>query len=96
MSVEADADRVLASEPGKAQALIAEVWSIDCSRVNIAGITQWQKKHRDVRVTMIAMDSLDDNAALAQALATMHLRPHAAAIRECEIDTGEVAPRARS
>jgi|ERR1700754_723703 len=70
----ADVGRVLATETGKAQ--IVEIWSLDCSycRENVARIAQWQQKHRDVRVTMIAMDTLDDNAeALAQALATMQL-----------------------
>jgi hypothetical protein len=74
--VAADAGRVFAPESGKAQ--IVEIWSLDCSycRENVARIVQWQQKHRDVRVTMIAMDALDDNAeALTQALATMQLPP---------------------
>jgi thiol-disulfide isomerase/thioredoxin len=72
--VAADVGRVLAADAGRAQ--IVEIWSLDCSycRENVARIAQWQQKHRDVRVTMIAMDSLDDNAeALAQALGTMQV-----------------------
>ncbi|GAB7525769.1 thioredoxin domain-containing protein [Paraburkholderia sp. 2C] len=83
--VAADVARVLAAETGKAQ--IVEIWSLDCSycRENVARIAQWQQKHRDVRVTMIAMDSLDDNAAaLAQALATMQLPPQVAQYANAE------------
>ncbi|QYD69914.1 TlpA family protein disulfide reductase [Paraburkholderia edwinii] len=83
--VAADVGRVLAPEPGKAQ--IVEIWSLDCSycRENVARIMQWQRNHRDVRVTMIAMDALDDNAeALAQALATMHLSPQVAQYANAE------------
>jgi thiol-disulfide isomerase/thioredoxin len=83
--VAADVGRVLAAETGKAQ--IVEIWSLDCSycRENVARITQWQQKHRDVRVTMIAMDALDDNAeALTQALATMQLPPQVAQYANAE------------
>jgi protein-disulfide isomerase len=81
----ADVARVLAAETGKAQ--IVEIWSLDCSycRENVARIAQWQLKHRDVRVTMIAMDSLDDNTeALSQALAAMELPPQVAQYANAE------------
>jgi DNA polymerase III psi subunit len=71
-----DVAAVLAASPGKPQ--IVEIWSLDCSycRENTARIVEWQKKHRDVRLTMIAMDSIDDNAAaLSQVLATLPLPP---------------------
>jgi thiol-disulfide isomerase/thioredoxin len=83
--VAADVGRVLAAERGKAQ--IVEIWSLDCSycRENVARIAQWQQKHRDVHVTMIAMDSLDDNAeALSQALAAMQLPPQVAQYANAE------------
>jgi protein-disulfide isomerase len=83
--VAADVGRVLAPESGKAQ--IVEIWSLDCSycRENVARIMQWQQKHRDVRVTMVAMDALDDNAeALTQALATMQLSPQVAQYANAE------------
>jgi thiol-disulfide isomerase/thioredoxin len=71
-----DVDAVLAASEGRPQ--IVEIWSLDCSycRENTARIVEWQKKHRDVRLTMIAMDSIDDNAAaLSQVLATLPLPP---------------------
>ncbi|CAB3766388.1 TlpA family protein disulfide reductase [Paraburkholderia solisilvae] len=83
--VAADVGRVFASRQGETQ--IVEIWSLDCSycRENVARIAQWQKRHRDVRLTMIAMDSLDDNAAaLTQALATMQLPPQVAQYANAE------------
>ena len=71
-----DVDAVLAASQGRPQ--IVEIWSLDCSycRENTALIVEWQKTHRDVRLTMIAMDSIDDNAAaLSQVLATLPLPP---------------------
>lgn len=69
-----DVEAVLAASQGKPQ--IVEIWSLDCSycRENTARIAEWQKKHRDVRLTMIAMDPIDDNAAaLSQVLASLPL-----------------------
>jgi hypothetical protein len=83
--VAADVERMLAAEPG--QARIVGIWSLDCSycRENIGRIAKWQKKHREARVTMIAMDSLDDNEpALTQVLAAMPLPPQAAQYANAE------------
>lgn len=71
-----DVEAVLAASQGKPQ--IVEIWSLDCSycRENTARIVEWQKQHRDVRLTMIAMDPIDDNAAaLSQVLASLALPP---------------------
>jgi thiol-disulfide isomerase/thioredoxin len=71
-----DVEPMLAASQGKPQ--IVEIWSLDCSycRENMARIVEWQKRHRDVRLTMIAMDPIDDNAAaLMQVLASMPLPP---------------------
>ena len=65
----AEVEAVLSASQGKPQ--IVEIWSLDCSycRENTAHIVEWQKTHRDVRLTMIAMDAIDDNAAaLSQVL----------------------------
>jgi hypothetical protein len=75
----ADVGRVLAAGLGRPH--IVAIWSLDCGycRENTARITAWQKQHRDVRLTLIAMDSLDDNAAaLSQALAAWPLPPQTA------------------
>jgi DNA polymerase III psi subunit len=75
----ADVGHMLAQTPGKPQ--IVEIWSLDCSycRENVERIVAWQTKHPDVRLTMVAMDSFDDNAPmLEQVLATMQLPPHTA------------------
>jgi hypothetical protein len=80
-----DVEAVLAASQGKAQ--IVEIWSLDCSycRENTARIVEWQKKHRDVRLTMIAMDPIDDNAAvLSQVLATLPLPPQTALYANAE------------
>jgi hypothetical protein len=80
-----DVDAVLATSQGRPQ--IVEIWSLDCSycRENTARIVEWQKKHRDVRLTMIAMDSIDDNAAaLSQVLATLPLPPQTALYANAE------------
>ena len=80
-----DVDVVLAASQGRPQ--IVEIWSLDCSycRENTARIVEWQKKHRDVRLTMIAMDSIDDNAAaLSQVLATLPLPPQTALYANAE------------
>ncbi|MBP0591458.1 TlpA family protein disulfide reductase [Paraburkholderia sp. LEh10] len=69
-----EVEAVLAASRGRPQ--IVEIWSLDCSycRENTARIVEWQNKHRDVRLTMIAMDSIDDNsAALSQVLASLPL-----------------------
>ncbi|MBN3766732.1 TlpA family protein disulfide reductase [Burkholderia sp. Ac-20365] len=81
----ADVDAVLAGSQGKPQ--IVEIWSLDCSycRENTARIVEWQKKHRGVRLTMIAMDPIDDNAqALSQVLATLPLAPQTALYANAE------------
>jgi thiol-disulfide isomerase/thioredoxin len=68
----ADVPHVLAESGGRP--LIVEIWSLDCGycRENMARIVEWRKTHRDVRLAMIAMDPIDDNAAaLAQVLATL-------------------------
>jgi thiol-disulfide isomerase/thioredoxin len=80
-----DVDAVLAASQGRPQ--IVEIWSLDCSycRENTARIVEWQKKHRDVRLTMIAMDPIDDNAAvLSQVLATLPLPPQTALYANAE------------
>jgi hypothetical protein len=80
-----DVAAVLAASPGKPQ--IVEIWSLDCSycRENTAQIVEWQKTHRDVRLTMIAMDPIDDNAAaLSQVLATLQMPPHTALYANAE------------
>ena len=80
-----DVEAVLAASQGKPQ--IVEIWSLDCSycRENTARIAEWQKKHRDVRLTMIAMDPIDDNAAaLSQVLASLPLPPQTALYANAE------------
>ncbi|MEM5345127.1 TlpA family protein disulfide reductase [Paraburkholderia azotifigens] len=75
----AEVEAVLSASQGKPQ--IVEIWSLDCSycRENTARVAEWQKKHRDVRLTMIAMDPIDDNAAaLSQVLASLPLPPQTA------------------
>src|SRR5258707_13309185 len=81
----ADVPRVFASASG--HSLIVEIWSLDCSycRENTARIVEWQKKRRDVRMTMIAMDPIDDAAAtLAQVLATLPVTPEVAQYANAE------------
>ncbi|HWT34723.1 MAG TPA: TlpA family protein disulfide reductase [Paraburkholderia sp.] len=80
-----EVETVLAGSPGKAQ--IVEIWSLDCSycRENAARIVEWQKKHRDVRLTMIAMDPVDENAAaLSHVLASLPLPPQTALYANAE------------
>ncbi len=80
-----DVEPMLAASQGKPQ--IVEIWSLDCSycRENTARIVEWQKRHRDVRLTMIAMDPIDDNAAaLTQVLASMPLPPQTALYANAE------------
>jgi len=80
-----DVEAVLAASQGKPQ--IVEIWSLDCSycRENTARIAEWQKKHRDVGLTMIAMDPIDDNAAaLSQVLASLPLPPQTALYANAE------------
>ncbi|HEF4738922.1 TlpA family protein disulfide reductase [Burkholderia multivorans] len=67
--------------------LAVEIWSLDCGycRENAAHLVAWQRRHPDVRVAMIAMDSYDDNrAALEQALAQMNLPPQIAQYANAE------------
>jgi hypothetical protein len=80
-----DVDALFAASQGTAQ--IVEIWSLDCSycRENTARIGEWQKKHPDVRLTMIAMDPIDDNAAaLSQVLASLPLPPQTALYANAE------------
>ena len=80
-----DVEAVLTASQGKPQ--IVEIWSLDCSycRENTARIAEWQKTHRDVRLTMIAMDPIDDNAAaLSQVLASLPLPPQTALYANAE------------
>jgi len=81
----ADVNALFAAPQGKPQ--IVEIWSLDCSycRANAARIVEWQKRHRDVRLTMIAMDPIDDNAAaLSQVLASLPLPPQTALYANAE------------
>ncbi|SEJ62544.1 TlpA family protein disulfide reductase [Paraburkholderia diazotrophica] len=81
----ADVNALFAASRGKPQ--IVEIWSLDCSycRENTARIVEWQKKHRDVRLTMIAMDPIDDNTtALSQVLASLPLPPQTALYANAE------------
>jgi thiol-disulfide isomerase/thioredoxin len=81
----ADVPRMLAASNG--HPLIVEIWSLDCGycRENTARIVEWRKEHRDVRLTMIAMDPIDDNAAaLGQVLATLPVTPDVAQYANAE------------
>ncbi|MPW19036.1 TlpA family protein disulfide reductase [Paraburkholderia sp. CNPSo 3157] len=81
----AELNALFAASQGKPQ--IVEIWSLDCSycRENAARIVEWQKQHRNVRLTMIAMDPIDDNAAaLSQVLASLPLPPHTALYANAE------------
>lgn len=80
-----EVNAVFGASQGKPQ--IVEIWSLDCSycRENTARIVEWQKKHRDVRLTMVAMDSIDDDAAaLSQVLASLPLSPQTALYANAE------------
>ncbi|SIT48526.1 conserved exported hypothetical protein [Paraburkholderia piptadeniae] len=80
-----EVNALFAASQGKPQ--IVEIWSLDCGycRENAARIVEWQKKHRDVRLTMIAMDTIDDNAAaLLQVLASLPLPPQTALYANAE------------
>ncbi|MBN3757881.1 TlpA family protein disulfide reductase [Paraburkholderia sp. Tr-20389] len=80
-----EVDAVLGASQGKPQ--IVEIWSLDCGycRENTARIVEWQKKHRDVRLTMVAMDPIDENAAaLSQVLASLPLPSHTALYANAE------------
>ncbi|WP_323118473.1 TlpA disulfide reductase family protein [Burkholderia alba] len=61
---------------GHGAPLLVEVWSLDCGycRENAAHLVAWQRQHPQVRLAMVAMDAIDDNASmLTQALAQMQL-----------------------
>ncbi|KVC66326.1 TlpA family protein disulfide reductase [Burkholderia stagnalis] len=67
--------------------LVVEIWSLDCGycRENAAHLVEWQRRHPEVRIAMVAMDAYDENgAAIGQALAQMNLPPHVAQYANAE------------
>ncbi|MDN7672249.1 TlpA disulfide reductase family protein [Burkholderia oklahomensis] len=61
---------------GRGAPLVVEIWSLDCGycRENAAHLVEWQRRHPQVRVALVALDSLDEHARqLADALAQMKL-----------------------
>ncbi|AGK47392.1 MULTISPECIES: hypothetical protein [Burkholderia] len=61
---------------GSGAPLVVEVWSLDCGycRENAVHLVEWQRRHPQVRIALVALDSLDEHAqALAGALAQMQL-----------------------
>lgn len=61
---------------GSGAPLVVEVWSLDCGycRENAAHLVEWQRRHLQVRVALVALDSLDEHGQeLAGALEQMKL-----------------------
>ncbi|KGR98098.1 MULTISPECIES: TlpA family protein disulfide reductase [Burkholderia] len=64
---------------GRGAPLVVEVWSLDCGycRENAAHLVEWQRRHPQVRIALVALDSLDEHAPqLAGAFAQMKLPPN--------------------
>ncbi|AOJ02603.1 MULTISPECIES: TlpA family protein disulfide reductase [Burkholderia] len=61
---------------GRGAPLVVEVWSLDCGycRENVAHLVEWQRRHPQVRIALVSLDSLDEHARqLVDALAQMKL-----------------------
>ncbi|ABC38008.1 TlpA disulfide reductase family protein [Burkholderia thailandensis] len=61
---------------GSGAPLVVEVWSLDCGycRENAAHLVEWQRRHPQVRIALVALDSLDERGQeIAGALMQMKL-----------------------